>query len=76
VVDTEQKHFLVEGAGHYGIFSGRRWRDMVYPEVKAFIRSHQPVAQAAGASQPDAPAEEQAATANEPAARKVARKKQ
>jgi poly(3-hydroxybutyrate) depolymerase len=76
VVDTEQKHFLVKGAGHYGIFSGRRWRDMVYPEVKAFIRSHQPVAQAAGASQPDAPAEEQAATANEPAARKVARKKQ
>jgi poly(3-hydroxybutyrate) depolymerase len=76
VVDTEQKHFLVKGAGHYGIFSGRRWRDMVYPEVKAFIRSHQPVAQHAATSEPDAPAEEQAATANEPAARKVARKKQ
>ncbi len=32
-----QKHLEVKGAGHYGIFSGRRWRDMVYPAVKAFI---------------------------------------
>ena len=30
-------HYDAEGAGHYGIFSGRRWRDKVYPEVKAFI---------------------------------------
>ena len=30
-------HYDVEGAGHYGIFSGRRWREKVYPEVKAFI---------------------------------------
>jgi poly(3-hydroxybutyrate) depolymerase len=26
------------GAGHYGIFSGRRWRDMIYPQVRDFIR--------------------------------------
>jgi poly(3-hydroxybutyrate) depolymerase len=32
-----QKHLEVKGAGHYGIFSGRRWRDIVYPQVKAFI---------------------------------------
>ncbi len=25
------------GAGHYGIFSGRRWREDVYPKVQAFI---------------------------------------
>jgi poly(3-hydroxybutyrate) depolymerase len=30
-------HYDVPGAGHYGIFSGRRWREMVYPQVKAFI---------------------------------------
>ena len=30
-------HYDVEGAGHYGIFSGRRWREKVYPQVKAFI---------------------------------------
>ena len=34
---AKKKHFEVKGAGHYGIFSGRRWRDMVYPAVKAFI---------------------------------------
>jgi poly(3-hydroxybutyrate) depolymerase len=35
-----QFHHDVKGAGHYGIFSGRRWREMVYPEVKAFIARH------------------------------------
>jgi poly(3-hydroxybutyrate) depolymerase len=34
---AHQFHYDVEGAGHYGIFSGRRWREKVYPEVKAFI---------------------------------------
>ncbi len=33
-------HLEVKGAGHYGIFSGRRWRDMVYPVVKEFIATH------------------------------------
>jgi len=37
-----KKHFEAIGAGHYGIFSGRRWRDLVYPTVKAFIKSYQP----------------------------------
>ena len=34
---THQFHYDVEGAGHYGIFSGRRWREMVYPRVRDFI---------------------------------------
>ena len=34
---TRQFHYDVEGAGHYGIFSGRRWRDIVYPQVRDFI---------------------------------------
>ena len=29
------------GAGHYGIFSGRRWREKVYPRIKDFIREHE-----------------------------------
>ncbi len=41
VTDSEQKHLEAKGAGHYGIFSGRRWRETVYPEVKSFILSHQ-----------------------------------
>ena len=34
---THQFHYDVPGAGHYGIFSGRRWREMVYPRVREFI---------------------------------------
>jgi poly(3-hydroxybutyrate) depolymerase len=33
-----QFHYDVVGAGHYGIFAGRRWRDIVYPEVRDFIK--------------------------------------
>jgi poly(3-hydroxybutyrate) depolymerase len=36
-----QFHYDVEGAGHYGIFSGRRWREKVYPVVRDFIANHQ-----------------------------------
>jgi poly(3-hydroxybutyrate) depolymerase len=40
-IPKEQRfHYEVEGAGHYGIFSGRRWRDMVYPTVRDFISRH------------------------------------
>jgi poly(3-hydroxybutyrate) depolymerase len=34
---ADKRHYEVEGAGHYGIFSGKRWRDMVYPQVRDFI---------------------------------------
>ena len=37
---ANKEDFEVEGAGHYGIFSGRRWRDVVYPRISAFIRKH------------------------------------
>lgn len=37
VPKARQKHLEVKGAGHYGIFSGRRWRDVVYPQVRDFI---------------------------------------
>jgi poly(3-hydroxybutyrate) depolymerase len=41
---SHQMHYEAKGAGHYGIFSGRRWREMVYPVVKSFITAHQPQA--------------------------------
>ncbi|MFZ2389318.1 MAG: polyhydroxyalkanoate depolymerase [Polaromonas sp.] len=45
VPKSQKRHLEAEGAGHYGIFSGRRWRDVVYPAVKAFILEHnQPLA--------------------------------
>ncbi|MEO8250590.1 MAG: polyhydroxyalkanoate depolymerase [Burkholderiales bacterium] len=36
----KHQHFEVPGAGHYGIFSGRRWREVVYPQVRDFIKKH------------------------------------
>ncbi|RYE87410.1 MAG: polyhydroxyalkanoate depolymerase, partial [Oxalobacteraceae bacterium] len=41
VAKEHQFHYDVEGAGHYGIFSGRRWRDKVYPEVLGFIAKYE-----------------------------------
>ena len=35
-----REHYLAPGAGHYGIFAGRRWRDTIYPKVRDFIRKH------------------------------------
>jgi len=40
-----REHFEVPRAGHYGIFSGRRWREIVYPKIKDFIRDHAQSAQ-------------------------------
>ena len=37
---TKQRHVTVEGAGHYGIFSGRRWREKVYPQVREFFAKY------------------------------------
>jgi len=41
ILKENKDHYEVSGAGHYGIFSGRRWRDKVYPKIKSFIRAHQ-----------------------------------
>ncbi|MGY1425444.1 polyhydroxyalkanoate depolymerase [Lysobacter sp. A289] len=35
--ERDRDHATIEGAGHYGIFSGRRWRGQVYPQVRDFI---------------------------------------
>ncbi|MGB7542845.1 MAG: polyhydroxyalkanoate depolymerase, partial [Burkholderiales bacterium] len=37
---NKREHFLVPGVGHYGIFSGRRWRETICPRVGEFIRKH------------------------------------
>ena len=33
---------MAEGAGHYGIFNGSKWRENVAPVVERFIRKHDP----------------------------------
>ncbi len=63
VPKQRQKHLEAKGAGHYGIFSGRRWREIVYPAVKAFILEHnKPLA---------APVAARKASATKPVARKA-----
>lgn len=42
IPEHKRQHYEVMGAGHYGIFSGRRWREFVYPKVREFIRAHHP----------------------------------
>lgn len=42
IPNSRKSFFEVKGAGHYGIFSGRRWREMVYPEISRFIREFKP----------------------------------
>ncbi|MBP0624446.1 polyhydroxyalkanoate depolymerase [Cupriavidus consociatus] len=37
---TRKQHITAAGCGHYGIFSGRRWREEIYPQLRAFIASH------------------------------------
>ena len=37
---SQKQYLMAKGAGHYGIFSGRRWREVVYPAVKHFILEH------------------------------------
>jgi poly(3-hydroxybutyrate) depolymerase len=37
---ARQFHYDAEGAGHYGIFSGRRWREQVYPRLREFIAEY------------------------------------
>ena len=55
-VPAEKKlHLEAKGAGHYGIFSGRRWREDVYPNLRQFILDNEtakPVLMAPLASQP------------------------
>ncbi len=33
-------YHLAEGAGHYGIFNGGKWRDSIAPVVEAFMAEH------------------------------------
>jgi polyhydroxyalkanoate depolymerase len=32
-----KRHHMQTGAGHYGVFSGRRWEEHVYPQVRNLI---------------------------------------
>lgn len=34
-----REHYLQLGVGHYGIFNGRKWREVIMPKLRNFIRT-------------------------------------
>jgi poly(3-hydroxybutyrate) depolymerase len=38
--DKMKQYHLAEGAGHYGIFNGSKWRDKIAPVVEGWIAKH------------------------------------
>ena len=52
IVRQAHHHLEAKGAGHYGIFSGRRWREVVYPHVKSFILENNKAGKVAKAAAP------------------------
>jgi poly(3-hydroxybutyrate) depolymerase len=40
IPERDKQHFCATGVGHYGIFSGRKYREMIYPRIREFIAKH------------------------------------
>ncbi|WP_336987594.1 polyhydroxyalkanoate depolymerase [Altererythrobacter aquiaggeris] len=38
--EKKKRYYLAEGAGHYGIFNGSKWREKIAPQVEQFMREH------------------------------------
>jgi poly(3-hydroxybutyrate) depolymerase len=37
---AKKQYYMAEGAGHYGIFNGSKWRDKIAPVVENWIATH------------------------------------
>ncbi|WP_323121680.1 polyhydroxyalkanoate depolymerase [Burkholderia alba] len=64
IPQVHRRSLTAEKCGHYGIFSGRRWRTIIYPQLREFIREHVP--QAKGATAKAAPVKVAAAAKSAP----------
>lgn len=49
-----KRHLEVPGVGHYGTFSGRRFREQIYPRLRAFVRESARPRAAIPATRPNA----------------------
>ncbi|HWK72169.1 MAG TPA: polyhydroxyalkanoate depolymerase [Burkholderiaceae bacterium] len=38
IAKNRKQHYMAPNCGHYGIFSGRRWRETICPKIAQFIR--------------------------------------
>jgi poly(3-hydroxybutyrate) depolymerase len=41
IPESMRSDYIQPGVGHYGVFSGRRFRTDVYPRMRDFMRAHQ-----------------------------------
>jgi poly(3-hydroxybutyrate) depolymerase len=63
IPQDDRRSLTAEKCGHYGIFSGRRWRTIIYPQLRDFIREHAPEPKHGATKTPgNAPVESTAAT--------------
>jgi poly(3-hydroxybutyrate) depolymerase len=46
IPSDRKRNVMIKGGGHYGVFSGRRWREVVYPEIRRFIAEAEAEAEA------------------------------
>jgi poly(3-hydroxybutyrate) depolymerase len=40
IAKSRAMHLTAPGVGHYGIFSGRKYRETIYPKIRDFIAKH------------------------------------
>lgn len=38
--EDKKRYYMAEGAGHYGIFNGSKWRTKVAPVVEEWMKTH------------------------------------
>ena len=41
--DDMKKYVLAEEVGHYGLFNGSKFRNIILPEIREFTKAHSPV---------------------------------
>jgi len=41
IPENKKHHYEQPGVGHYGIFNGRRFREVIGPKIKSFIKEHE-----------------------------------
>jgi poly(3-hydroxybutyrate) depolymerase len=38
---SQRTHHIQTGVGHYGVFSGKKWNQQIYPRVRDMIYANQ-----------------------------------
>jgi len=41
IPESMRQDYIQPGVGHYGVFSGRRFKTEIYPRMREFMRAHQ-----------------------------------